>query len=41
MSLIFLIPIIFVACLALLAGVFLVWLAHNAFSPLGHGRLPR
>ncbi len=41
MSLIFLIPIIAVATLLLIAGACLVWLAHNAFSPLGRGGLPR
>ncbi len=41
MSLIFLIPIIAVATLLLIAGGCLVWLAHNAFSPLGRGGLPR
>jgi hypothetical protein len=40
-SLVFLIPIIAVATLALLAGVLVLWLAHNAFSPLGRGGLPR
>jgi hypothetical protein len=38
--LILLIPVA-VATLALLAGVFLVWLAHNPFSPLGRGGPPR
>jgi hypothetical protein len=41
MSLIFLIPIIGVATLLLAAMVFLIWLAHNPFSPLGRGGLPR
>jgi hypothetical protein len=40
-SLVFLIPIIAVATLALVAGVLVLWLAHNAFSPLGRGGLPR
>jgi hypothetical protein len=41
MSLIFLIPIIGVAAVVFLAGGCLVWLAHNPFSPLGRGGLPR
>jgi len=41
MSLIIIIPIIVVASLALLAVGVSVWLAHNAFSPLGRGGLPR
>ena len=41
MSLIFLIPIVTVATLVLVATGCLVWLAHNAFSPLGRGGLPR
>jgi hypothetical protein len=40
-SLILLIPIAVAATLVLLAGAFLVWLAHNPFSPLGRGGLPR
>jgi len=41
MSLILVIPIIALATLALLAGAFAIWLAHNPFSPLGSGGLPR
>jgi hypothetical protein len=41
MSLIFMIPIVTVATLTLIAGGCLVWLAHNPFSPLGRGGLPR
>ena len=41
MSLIFIIPIAAVATLVLVAAGCLVWLAHNPFSPLGRGGLPR
>ena len=41
MSLFILIPVIVVATLVLLAVGFSIWLAHNAFSPLGRGGLPR
>ena len=41
MSLFILIPLIVVAVLLFLAAGFTVWLAHNAFSPLGRGGLPR
>jgi hypothetical protein len=41
MSMFILIPLLAVPTL-LLAGLGLaVWLAHNAFSPLGRGGLPR
>lgn len=40
MSLFILIPLIVVAAILLLAAGFIVWLAHNPFSPLGRGGLP-
>jgi hypothetical protein len=41
MSIFILVPLIVVPAFLLLGLGLAVWLAHNAFSPLGRGGLPR